>query len=98
MKRPRMAMFALLVALLWVTGCATMEQGFVIIDATPLEAQIFVDGRLLGSTQEVVARAFPLLPGKHTVKIIAPGFRPYDAEFTIDSEVSTRLRVALQPE
>ncbi|MFQ5968840.1 MAG: PEGA domain-containing protein [Acidimicrobiia bacterium] len=37
-------------------------------------------------------------PGRHTVEVVAPGFRPYRTEFTVDPTFSTRLRIALQPE
>lgn len=79
-------------------GPAWLGPGFVIIDATPREAQVFLDGRLLGSARQLIARAFPVSPGRHGVEIILRGFRPYRAQFTVDGGFPTRLRVALQPE
>jgi len=74
------------------------EQSFLIVDATPAAAQVFLDGRLLGSAADLLARALPLAPGRHTAQIIAPGFTPYIARFAADPGFSTRVRVALSHE
>ena len=71
---------------------------FLIVDATPPEAQIFLDGRVLGSAADLLARALPLAPGRHTAQVIAPGYTPYVARFAADPGFSTRLRVALSYE
>ena len=63
---------------------------FLIVDAVPAEAQIFLDGRPLGSAAELLARALPLGPGRHTVQVLAPGFRPYAAQFVADPSFSSR--------
>jgi hypothetical protein len=74
------------------------DAAFVIIDVTPPNAQIFLDGRFLGSSRDVVARAFPVARGRHAVDVVAKGFRPYRAEFPVDGSFPARIRVALQPE
>ena len=74
------------------------DASFLIVDATPAEAQVFLDGRLLGTAAEVLARALPLAPGRHTALVIASGFTPYVARFAADPGFSTRLRVALSCE
>jgi len=74
------------------------DAAFVIIDATPLDAQVFLDGRFLGTSRDVVARAFPVAPGRHAVDIVAKGFRPYHAEFPVDGTFPARVRIALQPD
>jgi PEGA domain len=71
------------------------DQSFLIVDAAPVEAQIFLDGRLLGSAADLLARALPLAPGGHTAQVIAPGYTPYVARFAADPGFSTRLRVTL---
>ncbi|MBI4609860.1 MAG: PEGA domain-containing protein [Candidatus Rokubacteria bacterium] len=72
---------------------------YLIVDATPPEAQVFLDGRLLGTAQQLVARAFPLPPGRHAVEIVAPGFRPYIAQFiSAAGSFPIRIRLALVPE
>jgi len=71
------------------------SQSFLIVDATPVDAQVFVDGRLLGSAGHLVARAVPLTSGRHVMAVIAPGFKPYAAQFATDPSFPTRIRVAL---
>ena len=65
------------------------DASFLIVDATPAEAQVFLDGRLLGTAAEVMARALPLAPGRHTAHVIASGFTPYVARFAADPGFST---------
>jgi PEGA domain len=81
-------------------GSSTPVEGpsFLIVDARPLEAQVFLDGRPFGSAAQLMAHAFPLAPGRHIVWVVAPGFKPYSAQFVADSSFSTRLRIALFPE
>ena len=69
---------------------------YLIVDASPLEAQVFLDSRLLGTGGDLVARAFPLAPGRHAIEIVAPGFRPYIAQFAVaPGSFPVRFRVAL---
>ena len=74
------------------------DSAFVIVDATPLDARVVLDGRLLGTSREVMARAFPVARGRHAVDVVAKGFRPYRAQFPVDGTFPARLRVALRPE
>jgi len=74
------------------------QENFLIVDATPSEAEVFLDGRSLGSAGEVLARALALPPGQHTVAIVARGFRPYLARFVADPSFPIRIRAALGPE
>src|SRR2546422_4126930 len=81
-------------------GSSTTVEGpsFLIVDALPLEAQVFLDGRPFGSATQLMAHAFPLAPGRHTVGVVAPGFKPYSVQFVADLSFSTRLRIVLSPE
>jgi len=72
--------------------------GSTLVDATPAEAQVFLDGRFLGTAADLLARALPLAPGRHFAQVIAPGFTPYVIRFAADPNFSTRLRVALSRE
>ena len=72
---------------------------YLIVDATPADAQVFLDGRLLGTSGQLIARALPVAPGKHAIEIVTPGFRPYSAQFAVvPGGFPTRFRVALVPE
>ena len=74
------------------------SQSFLIVDVTPVDAQVFLDGRRLGSSRQLVARALPLSAGPHSLTVTAPGFRPYVAQFDADPSFPVRVRVALTPE
>ena len=71
------------------------DASFLIVDATPAEAQVFLDGRFLGTAADLLARALPLAPGRHIAQVIAPGFAPYVIRFAAEPSFSTRLRTAL---
>ena len=74
------------------------EESFLIVDATPSEAQVVLDGQALGSAGELLARAVAVARGQHTVEIAAKGFRPSVARFVADPSFPARVRVALAPE
>ena len=71
----------------------------LIVDARPLQAQVLIDGRPLGSARELIAKAISVTPGSHTVEIRAPGFHRYVGEFTADDAGSaTQFWVTLAPQ
>lgn len=76
-----------------------VDPTFVLLDAAPPEAQVFLDGAFFGTAAELVARALPVSPGEHFIHIVAPGFRSYAARFSTDpAGFPRRVRAALQPE
>jgi PEGA domain len=74
------------------------SESLLVVDATPGSAQVYLDGRPLGTAGELLARALPLAPGGHVVAIVAPAYRPWVARVEPDPPYSTRIRVALVPE
>jgi hypothetical protein len=71
------------------------DSTFLIVDATPPDAHVYLDGRRLGLAGELVARALPVAYGPHAVHIVATGFRPWAAQFVADGSFPVRLRAAL---
>lgn len=72
---------------------------FLVIDASPLQAQVALDGRPLGSVRDLTAQALPMVPGEHRLEISAPGFLRYSQQFTADTSGSvTQFKVDLPPE
>jgi len=70
----------------------------LIVDVRPLEAQVRVDGRPLGSARELVAIAISVLPGPHTIEISAPGFHRYVGQFIADAGgAANQFTVTLPP-
>jgi hypothetical protein len=74
------------------------EPAFLIVDATPPDAQVYLDGRRLGTAGELVARALPVSHGPHVVHVTGPGFRPWVARFVADGSFPVRVRATLAPE
>jgi PEGA domain-containing protein len=79
-------------------GGGAPDEGLLVVDAVPASAQVFLDGRLLGSAGDLLARALPLEAGRHLVQILAPSFKPWVARVTADPPYSTRLQVSLARE
>jgi hypothetical protein len=74
------------------------DSTFLIVDATPPTADVYLDGRRLGSAGELVARALPVSYGPHAVHVVAPGFRPWLTRFVVDGSFPVRVRATLSPE
>jgi hypothetical protein len=71
------------------------ETPLLIVDASPPDAQVYLDGRRLGAAGELVALALPVPPGPHTLQVVAPGHRPWTRAFYADGYFPVRMRAAL---
>jgi len=72
---------------------------YLVIDVTPPDADVYLDGRWLGKAGTLSRGQVPILPGKRTVTVIRPGYRAYVAEFIARPVgIPTRLRVVLVPD
>ena len=60
----------------------------LIVDVRPLEAQILLDGRPIGTARELMAHAIPVSPGWHTVDFVADGHYSYRGRFAADQHSS----------
>jgi PEGA domain len=74
------------------------DSTFLIVDATPPTADVYLDGRRLGAAGELVARVLPVSYGRHAVHVVAPGYRPWLARFVVDGSFPVRVRAPLSPE
>ena len=74
------------------------DPALLIVDATPHDAEVYLDGRRLGAAGELVALALPVSPGRHVVHVLAPGYRPSVQAFLVDGTFPVRLRATLTPE
>ncbi len=85
---------------------ATTPQGplfqdgtYLVIEVTPPDADVYLDGRWLGKADTLSHGQIPILPGKRTIMVVRPGYRPYVAEFIARPVgIPTRLRVVLVPD
>jgi hypothetical protein len=48
----------------------------LVVEAVPLDAEIMLDGKAVGTARERASYALDLPPGRHTIKITAPGHKP----------------------
>jgi len=85
-------------------GVGTSGEGWyedpatLIVDVAPHGAQVFLDGRPLGTAGELVAQAVPVALGAHVLQIQAPGYRTRSWPFYADGTFPVRVRAILPPE
>jgi hypothetical protein len=60
----------------------------LVVDVRPLDAQILLDGRPIGTARELMAQAIPVSPGWHTVDFVADGHYSYRGRFAADQHSS----------
>lgn len=74
------------------------EPGRLKLEIAPADASIYLDGRFLGSGQEVARLRSGLMvsPGEHTLEIVRPGFDSREIAFTIESGEETVLEIDLE--
>jgi hypothetical protein len=71
------------------------DPAFLIVDVTPPDAHVYLDGRRLGTAGELVARALAVALGVHTVHVQAPGRRARAVQFLADGTFPIHIRAAL---
>ena len=77
----------------WYEDPATL-----IVDIAPHGAQVFLDGRPLGTAGELVAQAIPVALGPHVLQVQAPGYRTRSWQFYADGTFPVRVRAILAAE
>ena len=71
----------------------------LVVEAVPLDAEVTLDGKAVGTARERASYALDLAPGRHTITITAPGHRPLTAGFVADpAGFMTKIRAVLVPE
>lgn len=58
------------------TGYVYGDSATLTLAVLPLHAEVWLDGVLLGSAHDLVARTVAMVPGDHVVQISAPGYLP----------------------
>jgi hypothetical protein len=69
--------------------------GTLVIQATTLGAEVFVDGERIGTTP--LPGPISLSPDEHTLKVVKPGFAPLIDVIRIQKRKATRVDVDLTP-
>ena len=71
----------------------------LVVEAVPLDAEVTLDGRAVGTARERASYALDLAPGRHTIRITAVGHKPLTARFVADpGGFMTKIRAVLIPE
>src|SRR5262245_51047614 len=71
----------------------------LVVEAMPLDAEIMLDGKSIGTARERASYALDLAPGQHTIRITAPGHKPLTGRFVADpAGFMTKIRAVLAPE
>lgn len=70
----------------------------LIVDVTPADARVYLDGRPLGLAGELVARGLPVPLGLRVVQVEAPGYRTRVWQFVADGSFPIRIRTTLSAE
>jgi hypothetical protein len=69
------------------------RSGGLVVQSTPPQSRIFVDGQFYGSTPASIPG---LSPGAHTVRVEAPGHRPWEGRVVVVSGARVRVQATLQ--
>jgi hypothetical protein len=72
-------------------------QAALTVEVLPLDAQVLLDGRPIGTGRELVAQAIAVAPGWHTVEVAAPGHYSYAGRFVADQHSSANTFVVTLP-
>jgi hypothetical protein len=71
----------------------------LVVEAVPLDAEVTLDGKPVGTARERASYALDLAPGQHTIRITAPGHKPLTARFVADQGgFMTKIRAVLVAE
>jgi hypothetical protein len=76
-------------------SCAPADSALLIIEAAPEDAQVFLDGQLLGTAGQLAGQAVAITAGPHALAIVSPQAEPFIAQFTAKPGIPTRIHVAL---
>jgi PEGA domain len=81
------------------SSLGTPIPSLLVVEAVPLDAEITLDGKAVGTARERASYALDLAPGSHTIRITAPGHKPLMGRFVADpGGYMTKIRAVLVPE
>lgn len=80
-----------------VRAAATLVQASIKCDVKPKDAQVFVDGSLVGTARDFNNSKHPLyvFPGEHTLEFRHPGHETYSAKLNLLPEQDMRIKVRM---
>ncbi|HKH46081.1 MAG TPA: PEGA domain-containing protein [Thermoanaerobaculia bacterium] len=74
------------------------EQGRLRLEVEPDDASIYLDGKFVGTAQDLASLRRGLLvePGKHTVAVVRPGRESVERDFEVDAGEDVDLEIELE--
>ena len=98
----RFALLALAVVLFW--GCGLPQEtrrgvgneGFLIIQATPEDAEVYVDGEKVGQAEKFESKPLELSSGTHKIELRKAGYFPEVREVYVGNQSRHTLKVNLR--
>jgi hypothetical protein len=79
-----------------VPGRDQFDLGFMVLDATPVDAQVAIDGRPTGRARDYVGQVLYLRTGVHTVEVFAKGYVTASHRIKVEPGFPAYVRVALR--
>jgi hypothetical protein len=73
------------------------DSAIITVDVLPLEAEVRLDGVLLGTARELTAQVVTVLPGPHVVQVSAPDHQPSGVQFSTARAGVNHVQVQLVP-
>jgi len=79
-------------------GFYRVNMADLIFNVTPGRAQVYVDGRLVGSARDFATERdrYSLLDGEHDLRIEYPGYKPFEAQLQVVPDRTLHIEVTLE--
>ncbi len=74
-------------------GVPLVTTGKVIINSTPVQAEIYINNQLYGLTPQSV----DILPGTYTVQLMSGGYKPYNQQIAVTAGSTTNVNGVMVP-
>lgn len=80
------------------SASSDLAPGRLFLDVEPLDASVYLDGRLLGSGREIADAADGLMlnPGKHQLSVLHPSYDTRELEIDIEPGEATDLEIHME--
>jgi hypothetical protein len=80
-----------------LSAIAPRQSAILIVDALPLEAEVRLDGVVIGTARGLTAQAMPILPGNHVLQVWAPDYYLGGVSFYSTPNWVSHVQVQLVP-
>jgi hypothetical protein len=81
----------------WWPTVVRGDAAIITLDVLPLEAEVRLDGVLLGTARELTAQVVPVVPGNHVVQVSAAGHLSSGVRFSTPRDGVNHVQVQLVP-